>query len=94
LGQPGGEGVKVDDDDDVAVPELSMDYCFVRREEKDEVVTVLVLKDCLGGHSCSSRLAEGAESEPEVVRIVECVRTFRHRGKVVLSQTGNQRSSL
>jgi hypothetical protein len=35
-------GIKTEEDE-ITVPELSMDYCFGRCEEEDDVVTVCVL---------------------------------------------------
>ena len=32
-------------EDKNALPEVSLDYCFVRRENEEETLTVLVLKD-------------------------------------------------
>jgi hypothetical protein len=85
---PAHRSIKVEGDE-IAVPELSMDYCFVRREEEEEVVTILVIKDRISRAIRAVRVVrKGAESESEVVRVVECVRSFGHRGKVVLKSDG------
>ena len=85
---PAHRGVKIGEDE-LAVPELGMDYCFVRREDEEEVVTVIVIKDRGSRAIRATRvLQKGAESESEVVRVVECIRSFGHRGKVVLKSDG------
>jgi hypothetical protein len=85
---PAHRGVKIGEDE-LAVPELGMDYCFVRREDEEEVVTVIVIKDRGSRAIRATRvLQKGAESESEVVRVAECIRSFGHRGKVVLKSDG------
>jgi hypothetical protein len=86
---PAHRGIKTEEDE-IAVPELAMDYCFVRREEEEEeVVTVLVIKDRISRAVRAVRVVrKGAESDSEVARIVECVRSFGHQSKVVLKSDG------
>jgi hypothetical protein len=85
---PAHRGVKIGEDE-LAVPELGMDYCFVRREDEEEVITVIVIKDSGSRAIRATRvLQKGAESESEAARVVECVRSFGHRGKVVLKSDG------
>jgi hypothetical protein len=85
---PAHRGIKVEEDE-LAVPEVGMDYCFVRREEEEDVVTVLVLKDRISRAIRAIRVMhKGAESESEVVRVVECIRSFGHRCKIALKSDG------
>jgi hypothetical protein len=66
-----------------------MDYCFVRREEEEDVVTVLLLKDRVSRAIRAIRVMhKGAESDSEVGRVVDCVRSFGHRCKITLKSDG------
>ena len=75
-----------------SVPEVMMDYCYLRRKDESELITILVLKERQSRAiqawvvpTRSTVLEEGAAA----VRAAEGVRRFGHRDKVLL-KTDNE----
>ena len=80
--------------DDNAVHEVMMDYCFLRRHDEEEVITLLVMKERQSRAiqawvvpSKSTVLDEGAAAE----RAVEGIRRFGLRSKLIL-KVDNERA--
>ena len=81
---------------DNSVHEVMMDYCFVRRQDETEVITILVLKERQSRAiqawvvpNRSTFLEEGAAAE----RAAEGIRRFGLRDKVIL-KTDNELAIL
>jgi hypothetical protein len=71
-----------------------MDYCFIRREEEDQVLTILVLKDRTSRAVQAIRVErKGVEDENAFARALECIRGFGHRGRILL-KTDNEPAIL
>jgi hypothetical protein len=79
----------IKDQDDSTVPEVMLDYAFIRREDEEHTLTILVMKD-RGSRAVQAWRVEkkGAEDPDEVSRAVEGVRRFGHRGKILLKTDG------
>jgi hypothetical protein len=61
----------------------------VRREEEEHVLTILVLKDRASRAIQAFRVEhKGAEDAEIVMRVVESIRRFGHRGRILLKTDG------
>jgi len=67
------------------VPEIGMDYAFVRRADEEATLTLLVMKD-RGSRAVRAWVVphKGADLETAVERAADGVREFGHRGQIVL----------
>ena len=72
------------------VPEVGMDYAFVRRTDEEETLTLLVMKD-RGSRAVRAWVVphKGADLETAVERAADGVRELGHRGQIVL-KTDNE----
>jgi hypothetical protein len=71
------------------VPEIVLDYAFVRKEDEVATLTNLVMKD-RGSRAIQAWRVErkGAEDAVTVARAVECLKGFGHRGRVLIKTDG------
>ena len=76
----------VDHDDDV-VPEVLIDYRFIRREEETDVVTVLIIKDRLS-RAIQAWVVEqkgvGLDASEAVKSAVDGIRSLGHQGQLLI----------
>ena len=67
------------------VPEIHMDYGFIRRQDEVSTRTILVLKDRLSRAIQSLVVSnKGVEDASTVDRVVECIRRFGASGRFIL----------
>ena len=68
-----------------AVPEVFLDYCFIRRESESQVLTVLLLKD---RRSRAVRTwvvpSKGTETSDGVESALQGIKDFGHRGPILV----------
>ena len=71
------------------VPEVGMDYCFLRRPENPEQITILVQKD-RDSRALRTQVVEskGVIIEEAVVAELRGIHEFGHQGKVILKADG------
>ena len=71
------------------VPEVAFDYAFIRRDDEEDVVTVLVMRDrdskALRGWVLERK---GADMEENVERAVAGIRDLGYRGRVLIRTDG------
>jgi hypothetical protein len=91
---PAHRRINNEEDEKGGVPEIAMDYCFIRREEEEQVLTVLVLKDRASRAVQAIRVErKGAEDEATCDRVLECVRRFGYQGRILM-KTDNEPAIL
>ena len=71
------------------VPEVGMDYCFLRRAESDDKITVLLQKD-RDSRAIRTQVLEskGVACEEAVEAALRVINEFGYRGKIILKADG------
>ena len=70
------------------VPEVGMDYCFLRRAESDDKITVLLQKDRDSRAMTQVLESKGVACEEAVEAALRGINEFGHRGKIILKADG------
>ena len=67
------------------VPEVGMDYCFLRRDESDDKITVLLQKERDSRVMTTQVLeSKGVACEEAAEAALRGINEFGHRGKIIL----------
>ena len=71
------------------IPEVGMDYCYLRRAESDEKITILLQKD-RDSKAIRAQVVEskGVACEEAVEAALPGIREFRHHGQIVPTADG------
>ena len=76
------------------VPEVGMDYCFIRRQAEEDTTTVLVVKDrdsrAIRAHVLRYK---GTSLEESATLATEAIQAFGHKGKLAI-KTDNENALL
>ena len=71
------------------MPEIQLDYAFVRKEEEQELATILVMKDRESKAVITNLVqSKGRGFDDTVQRVVTNVRRLGHRGRLIIKTDG------